>query len=138
MFTSFILLMKKKNKMRKGAGASQTFALELIQRLSSRLKRSHIQTRCCQKDCYCNHKIRSHFDVFLQFFTVLLLLLFVFFFAQFCFYCHAITNESASQPIQKVQNLGTIRKQIYEKPRQEPGLCDNSYARYSERRFSQI
>ena len=36
-----------------------------------------------------------------------------FFFAQFCFYCHAITNESASQPIQKVQNLGTIRKQIY-------------------------
>ena len=48
---------------------------------------------------------------FYSFFTVLLL--FVFFFAQFCFYCHAITNESASQPIQKVQNLGTIRKQIY-------------------------
>ena len=37
-----------------------------------------------QKDCYCNHKIRSHFDLFLQFFTVLLSLLLFFFFAQFC------------------------------------------------------
>ena len=37
--------------------------------------------------------------------------------------------------MQKVLNLGNKRRQVYERPRQESGLCDNSYARYSELHF---
>ena len=29
-------------------------------------------------------------------------------------------------------------KYIFKKPRQESGLCDTAYARYSEKRFTQI
>ena len=40
--------------------------------------------------------------------------------------------------MQKVQNRGDKRREIYQKPRQESGLCDNSYARYSEKRFTEF
>ena len=40
--------------------------------------------------------------------------------------------------IQKVQNLENKRRWVYKKLRQESGLCDISYARYSEKRFTQI
>ena len=39
----------------------------------------------------------------------------------------------ANHSIQKVQNLGNKRRQIYRKPRQESGLCDISYARSLEK-----
>ena len=54
------------------------------------------------------------------------------------FHCHAIKNQIANHSIQKVQNLGNKRRQIYKRTRQESGLCDISYARYSEKRFTQI
>ena len=34
--------------------------------------------------------------------------------------------------------MGNERRQMYKKPRQESGLCDNSYAIYSEKCFIQI
>ena len=39
----------------------------------------------------------------------------------------------ANHSIQKVQNLGNKRRQIYRKPRQESSLCDISYARSLEK-----
>ena len=53
------------------------------------------------------------------------------------FHCHAIKNKIANHSIQKVQNLGNKRRQMCKRPRQESGLCDISYARYSEKRFTQ-
>ena len=55
-----------------------------------------------------------------------------------CFHCHAIKNRIANHSIQKVQNLENERRWVYKKLRQESGLCDISYARYSEKRFTQI
>ena len=40
--------------------------------------------------------------------------------------------------MQKAQNLGNERRWIFKKLRQASGLYDNSYARYSEKRFTQI
>ena len=52
-----------------------------------------------------------------------------------CFHYHALKNKNSNQLTQKVQNLGNKRRWIYtETPRQESGLCDVSYARYSEKR----
>ena len=53
------------------------------------------------------------------------------------FHCHAIKNKIANHSIQKVQNLGNKRRQMCKRPRQESGVCDISYARYSEKRFTQ-
>ena len=53
------------------------------------------------------------------------------------FHCHAIKNKIANHSIEKVQNLGNKRRQMCKRPRQESGLCDISYARYSEKRFTQ-
>ena len=55
-----------------------------------------------------------------------------------CFHCHAIKNRIANHSIQKVQNLENERRWVYKKLRQESGLCDISYARYSEKSFTQI
>ena len=55
-----------------------------------------------------------------------------------CFHCHAIKNRIANHSIQKAQNLENERRWVYKKLRQESGLCDISYPRYSERRFTQI
>ena len=55
-----------------------------------------------------------------------------------CFHCHAIKNRIANHSIQKVQNLENERRWVCKKLRQESGLCDISYARYSEKRFTQI
>ena len=54
------------------------------------------------------------------------------------FHCHAITNKISNHSIQKVQNLGNKRRYICKRPRLESGLCDISYARYLEKRFTQI
>ena len=48
--------------------------------------------------------------------------------------CHVVAN----QEYRKSRNLENERRYIYKKPRQESGLCDNSFARYSEKRFTQI
>ena len=54
------------------------------------------------------------------------------------FHCHAIKNKISNHSIQKVQNLGNKRRYTCKRPRLESGLCDISYARYLEKRFTQI
>ena len=54
-----------------------------------------------------------------------------------CFHCDAVKNKNANQSIQNVQKWKRITL-MYKKPRQESGLRDNSYARYSGKRFTQI
>ena len=46
-------------------------------------------------------------------------------------------NKNANQSIQNVQKWKRITL-MYKKPRQESGLRDNSYARYSGKRFTPI
>ena len=66
-----------------------------------------------QKDCYCNHKIRSHFDLFLQFFTVLLSLLLFFFSHNSVFLlsrhqkwkCKPVSTESSESSNHKKINI---------------------------------
>ena len=46
------------------------------------------------------------------------------------------TYKNANQSIQQVQKLGNERR--YKTPHRESGLYDNSYAGYSEKRFTPI
>ena len=47
-------------------------------------------------------------------------------------------KKNANHCIQRVPNLGNKRRYMHKKPHQESGLCNISYARYSEKRITQI
>ena len=51
-----------------------------------------------------------------------------------CWLSRPQKQKFSNQLIQKVQDLGNKRRWIYKTPRQESGLCDISYARYSKKR----
>ena len=48
------------------------------------------------------------------------------------------TIVNTNHCIQRVPNLGNKRRYIHKKPHQESGLCNISYARYLEKRITQI
>ena len=52
--------------------------------------------------------------------------------------CHANKNKNHNHSMNYVKKLGYERLLIYKQPRQDLGLCGFSFARYLEKRFTQI
>ena len=52
--------------------------------------------------------------------------------------CQAIKNKNHNRSIKEFKKLAYERWLIYKQPRRNLDLCDDSFARYSEKYFTQI